>query len=67
MRKRSQAERDELLRFEDLVAKLSATFINVPAEAVAKEIETGLRLTAEFLGVDRATIFEPESGVNRDG
>ncbi len=57
-RKRAQVEREELLRFEDLVARLSATFIHVPVHAVDGAIEEALRLTAEFLGVDRATVYE---------
>ncbi len=57
-RKRAHAEREELLRFEDLVARLSATLIHVPAHAVDKVIEEALRLTTEFLGVDRAAVYD---------
>jgi PAS domain S-box-containing protein len=58
MRKRTRRQLDELLEFDGLVARLSATFINVPADAVDKVIEDGLKLTAGFLGVDRAVVYE---------
>jgi|SRR5947209_13781956 len=44
---------DERLRFDSLLARLSATFINLPAEKVDSQIEQGLRQIVEFLGIER--------------
>ena len=48
----------ERLAFERLLADLSATFANVPAERVVAEIEGGLGRLNEFLGFDRSTFWE---------
>src|SRR5947209_17375199 len=45
---------DERLRFDSLLARLSATFINLPAEKVDSQIEQGLRQIVEFLGIERS-------------
>lgn len=57
-RKRAERELEERLRFETLVAKLSAKFVNLPPEEVDKEIEESLRHIVEFLRVDRSGILE---------
>src|SRR5947209_10101683 len=49
---------DERLRFETLLARLSATFINLPADAVDGQIERGLQQIVEFLAVDRSTLAQ---------
>ncbi len=49
---------EDRLRFEALVADLSATFVSIPAEAVDREIETAQRLLVEALDVDRSGLFE---------
>ena len=39
----------ERLRFEELLAELSATFVNLPASQVDSQIESALRRLVEFL------------------
>ena len=48
----------ERLAFEQLLADLSATFANVPADRVVAEIEGGLGRLNGFLGFDRSTFWE---------
>src|SRR5262245_47542803 len=48
----------ERLRFETLLAELSATFVNLPAGQVDSQIESALRRLVEFLGVDRGGLAE---------
>lgn len=57
-RKRVEQAHDERLRFETLLTELSATFAHVPAHAVDQEIDRWLRRLIDFLGVDRATLFQ---------
>lgn len=52
---RSLAER---LAFEAFRSDLSATFVNLSEEQVASKIEESLGRIAEFLEVDRITLFE---------
>ncbi|HEV3444655.1 MAG TPA: hypothetical protein VG099_08440, partial [Gemmataceae bacterium] len=40
---------NERLRFESLLSRLSAIFINLPAEEVDSQIERGLQQIVEFL------------------
>jgi PAS domain S-box-containing protein len=55
---RTQRERlEERLRFEQLVADLSARFVNIPSEQVDAEIERGLRQILEFFRVDRCGLL----------
>jgi signal transduction histidine kinase len=49
---------DERLRFETLLSRLSATFINLPAEEVDSQIERGLRQIVEFLGIERSSLTQ---------
>jgi two-component system, NarL family, sensor kinase len=44
---------EECVRFENLLADLSATFINLPGPEIDSRIESSLRRLVEFLGVDR--------------
>jgi signal transduction histidine kinase len=46
------------LRFETLLAELSATFINLPAGQVDAQIESSLRQLVTVLGVDRGAVLE---------
>jgi two-component system, NarL family, sensor kinase len=46
------------LQFEELLAELSASFVNLPASQVDDEIEKALGLLVEFLGVDRGGFAE---------
>jgi transcriptional regulator with GAF, ATPase, and Fis domain len=57
----AQADR---LRFETLLAALSATFINIPVSEVANKIELSLKGVNDFLGFDRITVwqFSPDDG-----
>src|SRR5262249_1346802 len=48
----------ERLRFETLLAELSATFVNLPTSQVDSQIASGLRRLVEFLGVDRGGLAE---------
>src|SRR5437899_2324441 len=47
---------NERLRFETLLARLSATFIHMPAEDVDGQIERGLRQIVEFLDIERSSL-----------
>jgi signal transduction histidine kinase len=48
----------DYLRFETLLAELSATFVNLPATEVDAQIESALKRLVEFLDVDRAGLAE---------
>ena len=48
----------ERQRFDSLLARLSATFIHLPAEAVDGQVEHGLRQLVEFLGIERSTLLQ---------
>jgi PAS domain S-box-containing protein len=47
---------NERLQFESLLSRLSATFVNLPAEEVDSQIERGLRQIVEFLGIERSSL-----------
>ena len=47
---------EDRLRFEKLLADLSATFVNVPSEHLDESIENSLKMLVEFLGNDRSTL-----------
>jgi signal transduction histidine kinase len=49
---------DEPLRFETLLAELSAHFVSVAADQVDAQIEEEQRRLVEFLGVDRSSFGE---------
>ncbi|CAB5080378.1 Formate hydrogenlyase transcriptional activator [Olavius algarvensis associated proteobacterium Delta 3] len=49
---------EERLRFETLLSQLSTRFLNLPPSEVDRQIEHGLQHLAEFLEVDRSTLFE---------
>ncbi|MGJ0516482.1 MAG: sigma-54-dependent Fis family transcriptional regulator [Methylomicrobium sp.] len=51
-------ELEDLLRFESLLAELSAQFINLPTEDTDGAISESLRRIAETLDLDRATLGE---------
>src|SRR5947209_4092453 len=48
----------ERLRFETLLARLSATFIHLPADEVDGQIERGLRQIVDVLQIDRSTLAQ---------
>lgn len=47
----------ELLRFERLLADLSARFVNLPAAEIDRAITDALRSIVELLGVDRSQLI----------
>jgi len=51
-----QAELEDRLRFETLLAELSARFVNLSSDRVDREIENALRCLAEALRADRAAL-----------
>ncbi len=51
-----QAELEDRLRFETLLAELSARFVNLPPDQVDQEIENALRCLVEILGADRSAL-----------
>ena len=48
----------EHLRFENLLAELSAIFVNLPANQVDSQIESALQHLVTFLGIDRGGLAE---------
>ncbi len=54
-----QAQVEERIRFETLLADLSARFVGLPAEALDREIEEAQRRICETLGLDRSTLGQP--------
>ena len=48
----------ERLRFETLLAELSAAFVNLPADQIDSQIESALRRLVMFLGIDRGSLAE---------
>ena len=47
---------EERLRFEKLLADLSATFVNVPCDRIDGLIDGSLKLLVESLGIDRSSL-----------
>jgi signal transduction histidine kinase len=56
---------DERLRFETLLANLSATFVNVPANQVDSQIVSALRQMVELLELDRCGFGEMSADRNQ--
>ena len=54
-----QAELEERVRFETLLADLSAKFVGLPPEALDQEIEESQRQICETLGLDQSTLGQP--------
>ena len=52
------ADLEERLRFETLLVDLSSRFINLPADAVDREIGDALRRVCELLGIDLAVLWQ---------
>ena len=55
--KRTEIALSEQLAFEDLISRLSATFIHIKASEIDRTIERGLGLVAAFLDVQRSNLF----------
>ena len=60
-----RAELEERLRFEALLADLSARFVHVPADQVDRLIEEAQRRICQALGLDRSTLLQ-RSGEEED-
>ncbi len=54
-----QVQLEERIRFESLLADLSARFVGLPGEALDHEIEESQRRICETLGLDRSTLGQP--------
>jgi formate hydrogenlyase transcriptional activator len=57
-RRRAQRTLGNRLRFEALLAELSASFVNLPAGEVDREVEKWLERLTKFLGVDCSSLIE---------
>jgi PAS domain S-box-containing protein len=57
-RRDTQLELEERLRFETLLAEMSARFINLPGEQLEAEIEAVQGRICELLGVERSTLWQ---------
>jgi len=60
------ADLKEQLRFEMLLADLSARFVNVPPDEVDRQIEDAQRRIVELLGLDRSTLFQIVAGDDKN-
>jgi len=63
-----EASLEERLKFETLLAELSAHFVNLPADQIDSEIQGAQRRICELLDIDRATLWqvqEEELGMMR--
>jgi len=54
----SEKSLEERLKFETLLAELSAHFINLPADKIDSSIEEAQARVCEFLSLDRSTLFQ---------
>src|ERR1043166_2858856 len=61
-RRRTKLVIEERLRFEALLAELSAGLIHVTATDIDAALERGLRQVGTFLGVDRGSVDEYVEG-----
>lgn len=57
-RKQTEQALAERLRFEKLLADLSATFVNLPSDHIEGVIDSSLKMLVESLGIDRSTLGE---------
>lgn len=49
---------DDVLRFEELISKISTRFVGLPAGRVDEQIEDSLQLVGEYLGMDRIAVLQ---------
>jgi formate hydrogenlyase transcriptional activator len=54
----SEGNLEERLKFETLLADISARFVNLPADQIDREIENAQRLVCEFLGLDLSALWQ---------
>ena len=57
-RKLAEQVLEERLKFETLLAELSARFINLPVDQIDSEIKEAQRRICEFLDLDRSTLWQ---------
>ena len=57
-RKQAEQTLEERLKFETLLAQISARFVNLPSDQIESEIEDTQRLICEFLEIDRSTVWQ---------
>ena len=53
---------EERLKFETLLAELSARFVNLPADRIDGEIEDAQHRICELLDIDRSTLWQVREG-----
>ncbi len=56
--RKSFAEIEKQLQFEKLISGLSAEFINLHPDQIDQEIDAGLKLISEQLGIDRIALLQ---------
>jgi formate hydrogenlyase transcriptional activator len=64
-KKKTSKELKERLRFQELVAGISAAFINLPIEEIDRAIEESLENVNKFFKVEQAQIAEYLSSIDR--
>ena len=57
-RKEDRSRLEERLRFETLLAEISAHFINLPADQIGRGIENAQRRICESFDLDRSTLWQ---------
>ena len=57
-RQESDAQVEEMIRFEKILLEISTRLVNLPAEQVGREIERGLRRFVELLSLDRGNLYQ---------
>ena len=65
-RKLAEQTLEERLRFETLLAEISAHFVNLPADRLDSEIEGAQRRICEFLTLDRSSLGQVPEREPRD-
>jgi len=58
LRERIWKEMEQELEFEKLLSEISATFANIPAREVDREIKDSLRRVGEMFGLERGSIMQ---------
>lgn len=60
-----QKWQEDRLAFETMVSNLSAVFVNLPAALVDSNVEKGLGMLIDFLGLERASILKFSEDMKR--
>jgi PAS domain S-box-containing protein len=61
-RKQAEQALEERLKFETLLAELSARFVNLPVDQIDSAIEDAQRRICELLDIDRSTLWRVSEG-----